>query len=828
MAVVSHAGEKRQAAPTVRAGGWERLLRAVGPPLLFLLLSAAFLWQPLLTGRVFLPTDLSYRYDYLWKMHEDDPGLTVAQNPLLSDVSDYYDPYADFAVKRLRAGHFPLWNPYIMTGTPFFASAQAAVLDPINLLTYLAGPLRYWTWGAWLRLALIGFTTYGFLRALGRGAVGGIAAGVVFMASGFTAVWLNYSVVTVLAWLPGLFWATTRLLQTGRAVWLAWTAFTMGALLVGGHPETEFLCGIMWGTYSLYAIFAAYPGPLKRGRTLLAGMGLLAGAATLGILVGVVQALPMLEFMLGSDAFTARAGAPPSFDLGLTAMRLGVLFFPNFTGTPPGNTYWVAGTLTNFNEQTGYIGLLALGLAVLGTAAYWRQSKMVRFFAVWCVLGVLLAVQAPGFHLIKTLPLFSVGHGVRWVIVSSFFGAVLAGYGLEAVAGMRPRTQRLRDAGLWLASGALLAFAALLAVYLGVRDGYWDLIWGAKLGHAEMARLLYPTRLGLQWPVVFMALGALLVLARWRGLLGRASLSVLLITLLYADLWTFGSRYNPVTPANEVFPPTEATRFLSDNLDHYRLAATINLLRPNVGMTFGFRDLRGYEDLVDQPFAEFYGNFYDANRTPVFDVSRKQSLLLTGVEQRQLNMAAVRYVLTVRKPRVDGDPRPYRFVLQEGRVALYENLQALPRAYVVFGARIRPDFDGAVALLRSSQFDPSREVVLDRGRETPPPPALNAGGVPVVWQKDEPEEVQLQTTLPAAGWLVLSDNYAQGWEAELDGRPVPLLRGMAVFRAVSVPAGSHTVAFYYRPRLFYTSALISALALALVLTLGMWSAVRKR
>src|SRR4051794_27245847 len=81
----------------------------VGPPLLFLLLSAAFLWQPILTGKVFLPTDLSYKYDYLWRAEASQYGAQTAQNSVLSDVADYYYPYADYAMSRMGTGHFPLW-----------------------------------------------------------------------------------------------------------------------------------------------------------------------------------------------------------------------------------------------------------------------------------------------------------------------------------------------------------------------------------------------------------------------------------------------------------------------------------------------------------------------------------------------------------------------------------------------------------------------------------------------------------------------------------------------------------------------------------------------
>jgi hypothetical protein len=55
--------------------------------------------------------------------------------------------------------------------------------------------------------------------------------------------------VMALVWVPILFLSTTRLLQTGRLAWLAATAPTMGALLLSGHPETQFLCAFIWALY---------------------------------------------------------------------------------------------------------------------------------------------------------------------------------------------------------------------------------------------------------------------------------------------------------------------------------------------------------------------------------------------------------------------------------------------------------------------------------------------------------------------------------------------------------------------------------------------------
>lgn len=48
--------------------------------------------------------------------------------------------------------------------------------------------------------------------------------------------------------------------------------------------------------------------------------------------------------------------------------------------------------------------------------------------------------------------------------------------------------------------------------------------------------------------------------------------------------------------------------------------------------------------------------------------------------------------------------------------------------------------------------------------------------------------------------LVLADAWAEGWEANLDGRPAPLFHANHAFRGVIVPAGRHEVQMRYAPR----------------------------
>ncbi len=784
---------------------------ALGPPALFAALAAGFLWQPLLSGQVFLPTDLAFRYDFAWLAQGEEPGRIVAQNPLLADVSDYYLPYRNFALGEVRASRLPLWNPWILAGTPFFASGQSALLDPVNVLILPVGLLRSWTVGAWLRLTLLGAFTFGFARALGRSRLAASTAGIVFMLCGFVAVWLNYNVVTSLVWMPPLFWASTRLVDTGGRRAFGATSLALGALLLGGHPETQFLVGIAWAAWCVHALacLPAPRAPLARRRLLG-----LAGAAALGIALSAVQWVPILDFLLRSHAFTARAESGVGFDALETLLRLAVLVLPNLGGTRVDKDYWLPESdYLNFNERTGYIGLLALGLAVAGCLAVRRtpggDARRVRFLAVAALVVIAIGVRAPGFHWILGLPLLDVGHGVRWFLLSSFFGALLAGRGLDALREAGDggeRARRLGRACIWV---GCVGLAALCAAWGALALSGERLLEMRSAGGVTpvsldvLRELLHPARFTVSPPFWFLLAGGGVLLAVARGSLPGRVGALALCALLYLDLWTFGSRYNPVTPSSEIFPPNPTVGFLRQRLGRERFAGGGHMLRPNVAMLFDFRDLRGYEDLVDRDFAELYGPTLERLGAERWQESPR----LTREDLRLLDLASVRFFVSAHGPVLF----PYQRMFSSPGVHAFRNPTALPRAYIVLGARVVADAEEARERVLARDFDPSREVLLVGGGVALP--AEEGVAPPVHWIADEPSSLVLRATLPAPGYLVVTDRWSSDWQASVDGAPAPVLRANAVFRAVALPAGSHEVRFSYAPRLLRVCAGVSFVSL---------------
>ena len=88
--------------------------------------------------------------------------------------------------------------------------------------------------------------------------------------------------------------------------------------------------------------------------------------------------------------------------------------------------------------------------------------------------------------------------------------------------------------------------------------------------------------------------------------------------------------------------------------------------------------------------------------------------------------------------------------------------------------------------------------------------------------------ITLEVQTSDGGWLVLTDSWYPGWQATLDGNPVPILRANAAFRAIAISAGPHSVSYAYRPLSFQAGAGLSGASLLVLVVLFLASQSRRR
>jgi hypothetical protein len=160
-----------------------------------------------------------------------------------------------------------------------------------------------------------------------------------------------------------------------------------------------------------------------------------------------------------------------------------------------------------------------------------------------------------------------------------------------------------------------------------------------------------------------------------------------------------------------------------------------------------------------------------------------------------------------------------------GDIAVYENLQALPRAWFVNRLAVELSQDVLATIKNGkfpdgSRFDPAQTALLEKedfgNRPITLPEIGDAANATVNVTRYEPNRIELETRNPNAGFLVLSEIYYRGWEAWMDGKRVPVERVNYLFRGLAVTAGEHRIEFRFRAHSFRNGAMWSLIGLTLL------------
>jgi hypothetical protein len=256
--------------------------------------------------------------------------------------------------------------------------------------------------------------------------------------------------------------------------------------------------------------------------------------------------------------------------------------------------------------------------------------------------------------------------------------------------------------------------------------------------------------------------------------------------------------------------PFQWTRDQETALDAPGAAPLINA----PAMQLGLYDMQGFDPFQLQDYNDFMSVLNGAETDDRFAVMRT-----SGAQSPLLNMLNVRYIVVdARLPadRLDvvaiARGRPVAF--RNDQVIIYENTAALPHAWLVHDVRQADGMNGAQAFAAGT-LDPRVTATVDGA-----PPAVAAAPRTTPDQaavtEYQPDYLAVTVKASANGFLVLSDVYADGWKATVDGKEARIYRANGALRGVAVPAGEHTVQFTYAP-----AALKLGLAITGVTGLGM-------
>jgi hypothetical protein len=735
--------------------------------------------------------------------------------------------FYDFVSRRLAEGVLPGWVPYVFGGLPLYSN-PGSTFHPVHLLADLVFPtgrilptvfvVQFW---------LAGVGMYLLARELGCRSWIAFVSGLAFQFTGVTISWVyagHDGRVMVATMAPLLFFFLHRGARSG-ALWpFAGASATLALALLSFQIQNAYyliFAAALWGAFLLVRFRALHP-PARLGA--IAGMAFLSVA--LAFVIAGVNFLPFLQYVPESprgDAegrgyeFSVSFSMPPADILsaavpehsGATVYAIDPVsgaavrpLFPEYRGPNP------------MKLHTEYLGALVLLLLALG-AYYARRDRYWLFFAA---LGLLNLTMALGGHTPLYRLYYEILPGIKRFrapdlsyYITAFSLVVMAALTLEKLATLREATRSERggghrrqekserDATIWIVGGMVGLFAL-----------------GAIVTGAGEEVLQGPTRAGGWWRFTLFAAVTGGVLAAWRHARISPLVAALGLSLVTtADLWIVGQRFfQTAPPAEEIFAADDVARFLQEQPQPVRVwnfpGAPHRGRDDSYLMHFGIEQAGGEHGNPLHRWNEYVG----AGRETFRDWSN-----LTGNLQF-LHAANIRYLLVAAELE-----EPWLREVHRGSVIVYENLDVLPRAYLVPRAvYVQPG--EALTRMRTDDWEPRETAFVTSDRELDLPTGPLEGGAELL--SHAPDQVLVRTRADRPALLVLADNYSYGWEARVNGERVEILPANHTFRGVVVPAGEHTVEFTFRPARLYTGFYLYVGGWAVLLIVIGWTALRLR
>jgi hypothetical protein len=709
-------------------------------------------------------------------------ALFVTDDYFASDIFNGELPGRALAGAILRHGEIPRWTTKLCSGIPLVGLPG----DPIGVLSFALLPPAAALDLCVLALVLVAaHGAFSLARRFGADRTGAMLAGVAFSGCGYFAAQLKHlSIVSTVAWLPvGLVLLDRAFAPTSssqppcssrakRSLWLAMFGLVFAEQVLCGFPQSTYICALVYGAFALVRAIE-HRREMESPRSWIVWLAVAAVAVGLGAASGAVVMLPLAK--LGSISDRAEAlGWDWATRLAYWPTNAWMFLFPYANGDISNNSYQGP---PFFWEDFSYLGFFTFLLAIYGAARAWRASTtklvtVMTLVAYAFVLGRATPIYRVAYTLIPGIGMFR--FPTRFLIVVELGVALLAAAGLT----------RLRDdlRRWWPASPFAWAVPVALVAITVV-----DLTF-----HQPRQNPIVPASTWLTPPA-----------------------SVDLVRAGAAEPRTFTPRHRDIH--RQTF---QRAHGWADVEPYYEAR---DLLEPNLGGGYwGIASADCYAGISARWYVDLWG---DHNREASIVSLLAAPDFRTGdlrVHPRLPNVLRTYGVTHVLSP-LPENPSVLPFAGRAGQAYVYR-IDGSARVRFVSSALVVTDDKQAVATLLAADFDPGRQIVLhDAPAELGGPrPAAAPGTARAEIAGEDQRSLAVRVTAPADGFLLVADTFYPGWTASIDGRPAPLYRANLAVRGVPVPSGAHDVRFTYEPPGLAQGALVSGVALSLLL---LWAGV---
>ncbi len=737
-------------------------------------------------------------------------------------------------ISWLYHNQVPLWNSYSLLGNSMVGNSISWIFYPFNLAYYFTSSPFPVTISFMLHFFLLGFFTFLYVRKISGSTTAAIFSAVAMTFSGRILLLLYGGQVFFLgfAYFPLFLYLTELIIERKKLAYALPLGLALALQFLGTHIQMFFYSVFVLG---MYVAFRLLPEFLKGHDAKNAAKGALMICVALAVffLISSFQLLPFIETAGISDRGTADKSFASSYRFRLASLPTAVL--PNLLGTPLHDTQFGP---PNYVEQNIYFGLTALILA--GLAVMYKRNKYTAFFAFLAAFSLFFSLaymnQLPGFNLFRVAS--------RMFFFGAFAVAVLCGYGALHLS-----RSSLRNVKAVYILPILLVAAILVTAGFSTAMGkqkatsFLEDTINSKLEAAQISKETadrYTGKLGVIYKdirsdlakaTLFLALNTILLFAILRAerrMLKTALLAALLVLML-ADLWSFGQPFFSVTHPSEAFMQDEFIPIMEADKDRetFRVIdfSNTSAVYQNTALRHGI-NVVSYDSQNLNTVARYMAIAFNTNLTNYNIETTLQPGAITNPSL--INIINVKYILSSITANMTTDKQTGKLntalVAKTGIKALYKNLDYKEKAFMAYHAETAQNEDEAFQRLRDSTTDFSRTIIIETAEAAKDEKLQQltrkenetAQTNTVRITRNAPNTIDIEAETARLGLLFLSEPFAPGWTATVDGQKAQLYKANGAFMAVPVREGNHTVKFNYAPSSFYFGAAITAATMAAI------------
>ena len=716
--------------------------------------------RAMFTGGTYGPIDLAYTTEPLSSVASRADSGAVS-NPAVSDQYTQFYPWNEAVRASLRAGQWPLWNRFELSGNPLAGAAQAAPYHPVNALQWLLPIGDGITLIAAAMFLLAAVSAFALAFSITRFEHAALVAAAIWMLSTHLISFAGTALGMSVAIMPLVLAAGRRVVRAPglRSAFLLCASLTL--LLLAGHPESTLHVLTLAVAYVGFELLTLRPARWKS--VLATGIG--GGIAAL--FVCAIYLLPIFDSITQTEEYVYRSigysQQPKSATVPQMLHRLRANVLPFLEGAPGVEREAHPPLLEHGWIPTLYAGSLAFAAALAGLFGS-RRPERFFFFGV-TVWAFALAVSLPGLtEGLASLPLFSIAVNDRMVAHGALALALLAALGVEGISA--------RGGGR-IFGGALIVLGAILLFTF--------------TSNTNLAPDYVVT--GLLRAVIPLLLLSAAALALRREQIGWALLVLVLVQRLSEASWM-----QPTIPGPAFYPPFAGVEVMRSE-SPFRIVGIGPTLTPNLATHYGLEDVRGFEAMTLARYVDLYPLW--CLKQPVWS-NRADDL-----DAPMLDMMNTRFaVVPAGVPMAKGWSERYR----GEAYTIAENADALPRAWMPRQIHFAKKEQTLTEMRYARDF--AEEGWIERQRSS-----SHTNGRGTIAVRNDGSHLRIHASIASPGWVFVSNSAWRGWIAESAGRDLPLSIANHAFLAFTLPAGEHDVTLRFRPKSFVIGSIVSGLTL---------------